>query len=488
MSIYFGMLNTEKRPGWRRAGTQIIMDFYPSEFSPSARDRVEKEKIRAYRDLLPASSYDIKQKDQDSVSKCVMRIFLAFAKEVCALQENANWTLDRIDRESLEFLRRLTITVVYDKAPSLDRSWISNWDGSLAPEVVRRFTELPEWRKYEDLKLAADAQQVEADREMAPKPAIDIDRAIASWKRMHGIDDEPQPSGQNENTSNGIPRDDVEVIEHGVWVSFFDEPRLPRPVEMQWQSVLSAKKAPDKDADLGLTFALTKEYVRAIARAVAKFADLLANAAISRRLKLSQQFRDALWRECLDFANGLAQWDAFANWVDKVTRVQWEEPLMADGRVDQDKLQAAVAERRKFFERKISMYSNEWLSAADGAIELQLTASGPEGVDVQNGDNTTQAGSKPESQQQKPLTQREAKIWEIIQQGLKGRAYCRELDAAKISPPRKGIWENAGARTYSTAYMSDKRLAHWIQDEKSKIRRKAELTDHTKTRAKLASE
>lgn len=73
------------------------------------------------------------------------------------------------------------------------------------------------------------------------------------------------------------------------------------------------------------------------------------------------------------------------------------------------------------------------------------------------------------------LSQREKAIWSIIQNGSRGPTYCRELDAAGISPPRKGIWSK-GPRTYEGAYKSgDNRLVHWIQDEKSKIRRRAEL-------------
>jgi hypothetical protein len=75
----------------------------------------------------------------------------------------------------------------------------------------------------------------------------------------------------------------------------------------------------------------------------------------------------------------------------------------------------------------------------------------------------------------KRLDGREQRIWEVIRRGARGMTYCRELDAARVSPPRKGIWKE-GPRTYAAGYQSrDKRLVHWIQNEKTKIRRKAEL-------------
>lgn len=233
-------------------------------------------------------------------------------------------------------------------------------------------------------------QQSEPEETPERWQAVDADRAIASWKRIHGMDGESPLSGHRESTGHKIPRADVELIQHRVWVSFFDETRLPRPVEIEWESVLSSKKAPDEGVDLGLTFALTKEYVKAIGRAVAKVADLLATAAISRQPRLTQSFREAVCRECLDFANGLARWDAFATWVDKVTRIQWKAPLAEDGGIDRDKLQEALATRKRFFESRISMYATEWLSAADDAIALRLTASVSENSSVQNRGKTAQ--------------------------------------------------------------------------------------------------
>ena len=85
---------------------------------------------------------------------CIMRIFLAFAKEACALRRERGWTIDRVQGEAEEFLRRLTIRVVFDKFPGLDQYWTSNWDGSIAPDVERRFRASAEWKEYEELLLS----------------------------------------------------------------------------------------------------------------------------------------------------------------------------------------------------------------------------------------------------------------------------------------------------------------------------------------------
>jgi hypothetical protein len=74
----------------------------------------------------------------------------------------------------------------------------------------------------------------------------------------------------------------------------------------------------------------------------------------------------------------------------------------------------------------------------------------------------------------KPLTQREERIWAVIRNGSTGPQYCRELGNAKIAPRRSGVWRDC-PRTYISAYKQGEPWCHRIQDEKSKIRRKAEL-------------
>jgi transcriptional regulator with XRE-family HTH domain len=125
---------------------------YPREFSLEARDRIEREKIRASRELLPTGPYAFE--DQELAVRCIMRIFLAFAKEACALRTEHGWTLDRVQREADEFLRRLTITVVFAKFPGLEGYWINNLNGSILSDVEHRFKVSPEWAQYEELLLA----------------------------------------------------------------------------------------------------------------------------------------------------------------------------------------------------------------------------------------------------------------------------------------------------------------------------------------------
>jgi len=71
------------------------------------------------------------------------------------------------------------------------------------------------------------------------------------------------------------------------------------------------------------------------------------------------------------------------------------------------------------------------------------------------------------------LTPRQGKIWRVIQSGAKGTQYCRELHSAGVKP--RNSWRNGGCpATYPAAYQSSRIWRQRINDEKSKIRRKAE--------------
>jgi len=71
------------------------------------------------------------------------------------------------------------------------------------------------------------------------------------------------------------------------------------------------------------------------------------------------------------------------------------------------------------------------------------------------------------------LSERERKISEIIQLGSRGAQYCRELHAANLRPRRS--WTHKGCPgTYPGAY-TDPKWRQAINDEKSKVRRKAEV-------------
>jgi hypothetical protein len=91
---------------------------------------------------------------------------------------------------------------------------------------------------------------------------------------------------------------------------------------------------------------------------------------------------------------------------------------------------------------------------------------------------TTRIMGRRDQSEQDPraaLTEREEKILEVIQRGAVGLLYCRELHIQGIRPLRSGVWEDCPAGTYPAAYMLGDSWRHRIQDEKSKIKRKAKL-------------
>ena len=84
------------------------------------------------------------------------------------------------------------------------------------------------------------------------------------------------------------------------------------------------------------------------------------------------------------------------------------------------------------------------------------------------------AGAPNVGKQHMQLTSRERRICTVIRQGARGLQYCRELDRAGVKPRRSGTWR-ACPGTYPAAYQAGEPWRHRIQDEKSKVRRRAEL-------------
>jgi hypothetical protein len=309
----------------------------------------------------------------------------------------------------------------------------------------------------EDLVL--EVEELEAELREAL-----VDRAIASRKRMESSvmpegSRHANPSALDAKKSRallGIDLSDLENLRREVRRRFFfDEARLPRAMEVEWEETLSSREVPDSHVDLALTFALTKEYVKAISRASRQLVDLLATAAVSR---IGQaDFREAIWRECLDFAYQLGQWDAFASWVDRVAGIRWKAPVTADATTDLEQLEKAAKPRREFFENRIGMYSQEWLSAIDQAIELRLTVSAPRTVNTsgeieKKAPGIASAPSRIVPTPSKKCDPEVAKRRALVKSnaGVPVLELCQIFDRENVPLPVK--WQAAGLKTWVEAH------------------------------------
>jgi hypothetical protein len=100
-----------------------------------------------------------------------MKIFAAFAREVCDLGRQHVWTVARIDGEAHEFLRIATIEAYSDHGFDTSNRPLSNpishVDGSIKTDFERDLKRLPEWRHHEDERLrVADFQSQSENPQM----------------------------------------------------------------------------------------------------------------------------------------------------------------------------------------------------------------------------------------------------------------------------------------------------------------------------------
>jgi hypothetical protein len=168
------------------------------------------------------------------------------------------------------------------------------------------------------------------------------------------------------------------------------------------------------------------------------------------------QLREAIWRECLDFAYQLGQWDAFATWVHRAVHIGWQV-LDADGQpsltLDRES-ETRLEERRKFFEGRIGMYSQEWLSAIDEAIDLRLTVSVAHTAKAETakGKSKNAAPSRivpsPSKKRDPEVAKRRALVKSNA--GVSVLELCQIFDREKVPLPAK--WQAAGLKTWVEAH------------------------------------
>ena len=187
----------------------------------------------------------------------------------------------------------------------------------------------------------------------------------------------PTRKARNKQFLLGIEISDVDLMRREARTKLFDEARLPRVVEQQWDSLLSSRSTPSLDIDLSITLDLVREYAKAISHSASQLADWLVTAAITLapKTQFNAALRETIWRECLEFATQLSRWEAFANWVDRVAYLPQLVPVTPEGVVDRKQLERTIEHRREFFEKKIGMYWEDWIGAIDRGIELRRVLS-----------------------------------------------------------------------------------------------------------------
>jgi DNA-binding CsgD family transcriptional regulator len=156
---------------------------YPEEFSPEARARVEAEKAEASTALeeakgkLTLSFFGTLGIDA-VVTEYILRVFVAFVQEAGKLGRKNILTVERIESESLEFLRRLTIETWYEKGrDKVGRQIVSmvNDRGQIRSHVQREYEKSAQWRQYQNELLAVAHIQTAAHSGSSAdsNPAID---------------------------------------------------------------------------------------------------------------------------------------------------------------------------------------------------------------------------------------------------------------------------------------------------------------------------
>ena len=162
---------------------------YPREFDKATRAKLVAAEIEASRQVMMSRSLFSSGElivgtafrlESSHVFQYILTMFHAFAIEACALGRNGEWTADRIDCESRNFLRLMTIQAQYkygSRSEYFLPQMISPTSGSIIPEILTYFEDSPAWQRYQgDLLVIARLQSQQLSG--APHPiALDASKA-----------------------------------------------------------------------------------------------------------------------------------------------------------------------------------------------------------------------------------------------------------------------------------------------------------------------
>lgn len=211
------------------------MYLLPAEFSPQAQARIEVEIIGARREYRAITGESVTQgsvqrkpgqlwsNEEQALHKSILRGFLAFAREACALFQDGHWPPDQVRQECLNFLRDLTADAYAEHDNGNFRRVIQS-SGDLEPELIHEFHLSAEWVAYENeilavaecvakLQIADGGSQSEKDlageqrTDLAESPTVGRKRG-----RPQSLPNEQKAKAQAVKDSGGSNRDAAAVL------------------------------------------------------------------------------------------------------------------------------------------------------------------------------------------------------------------------------------------------------------------------------------
>ena len=168
----------------------------------------QRKKVRAGRDFdavrenLPRTAYGPGQHLEAELRKYILRQFGVFVREARALGLEGIWHVDRVEAEAREFLRLSAIDAKSSKGHdnsgrAFGRDWISNWDGSIQPSVMRLFERSVEWQHFQQVLVeVAESQTPGGPNPAANSPELQVEEATynsASLGSTGGVDSDGVP-------------------------------------------------------------------------------------------------------------------------------------------------------------------------------------------------------------------------------------------------------------------------------------------------------
>jgi hypothetical protein len=161
---------------------------YPEEFRREARARIVNAKAKAQKAFRDAQN-DVPPFPLGAITRYVMTVFHAFAKEACALARAGVWGVDRVETEVSQWMYS---TIIFaESEQGVDgfrfRRLLTDNGMAIRSDILALFKLENEWKLYEDELIEISDMQGGGSESLDSIPIRGHRAQVRDWMKKNGI-------------------------------------------------------------------------------------------------------------------------------------------------------------------------------------------------------------------------------------------------------------------------------------------------------------
>jgi hypothetical protein len=158
---------------------------YPEDLSRQARARIVHAKVKARQVYLDSLS-DPSAFPLGIMTRYIMTVFAAFAKEACSLASSGVWGVDRVEIEASKWIYSTVLFAEEDVGIQGERfrSFLTESGMGIKSEILATLKQEPQWRHYEQDLLGVSEMQADDTPLALSEPQRATNRPVGLLRMM----------------------------------------------------------------------------------------------------------------------------------------------------------------------------------------------------------------------------------------------------------------------------------------------------------------